>query len=283
MEDGAVIVLRRHGNPDGPRLVISHGNGLSADLYYPFWSLLTDRFDLVIHDLRSHGWNPVSSLSRHNPPQFIRDSWDISMAIQSDFGEKPMVGVFHSLSTLPALCHLPLDYRFEGFVMLDAPFCPPGGTAADLQAMLGLVAAHVRRRAARYETREEYVRLIDRSPAFSLIPPETRALFGQTLLRPSPDGGYELCCPPEHEAQIFEYWFGWAMQAHTFLDILDCPAKAISGDPTARHAYMPSMDLTDLMKLDYDFIPDTTHFLLLEAPERCAELTIEFLERHGLA
>ena len=43
MEDGAVIFLRRHGNPAGPRLVLSHGNGLAIDLYYPFWSLLLRR------------------------------------------------------------------------------------------------------------------------------------------------------------------------------------------------------------------------------------------------
>lgn len=283
MEDGAVIFLRRHGNPDGPRLVMSHGNGLAIDLYYPFWSLLSDRFDLIIHDLRSHGWNPVSSPRRHNPSQFMRDSWAIGNAIQDHFGEKQMVGVFHSLSTLPALCHLALDPRFEAIVLLDPPFCPPGGDASDLQAVLEPAADYIRRRRPHYETREEFVRQIDRSPVFSLIPPEARNLFGQTLLRRAPDGGYEFCCPPQHEAQIFEYWFGWAMRAQAFLDILDCPAKAISGDPTARHAYMPSLDLSSLMKLDYDFIPDTTHFLMLEAPERCAELTIEFLEGHGLA
>ena len=33
MDDGTVIILRRHGNPSGPRLVLSHGCGLSADLY----------------------------------------------------------------------------------------------------------------------------------------------------------------------------------------------------------------------------------------------------------
>ena len=52
MDDGAVITLRRHGNPVGPRLVLSHGNGLAIDLYYPFWSLLTGEFDLIVYDLR---------------------------------------------------------------------------------------------------------------------------------------------------------------------------------------------------------------------------------------
>ena len=37
MLDGGVVTLRRHGNPNGPRLVLSHGNGLAVGLYYPFW------------------------------------------------------------------------------------------------------------------------------------------------------------------------------------------------------------------------------------------------------
>ena len=35
MADGSSIVLRRHGNPRGPRLVISQCNGLAADAYCP--------------------------------------------------------------------------------------------------------------------------------------------------------------------------------------------------------------------------------------------------------
>ena len=74
MEDGARIIIRRHGNPKGPRIVLSHGNGFSADLYYPFWSLLTDRFDVVIYDIRSHGWNPLSDLQAQNFWTFVNDN-----------------------------------------------------------------------------------------------------------------------------------------------------------------------------------------------------------------
>ena len=34
--DGGSILLRRHGNPRGRRLLISHANGLSSDAYFPF-------------------------------------------------------------------------------------------------------------------------------------------------------------------------------------------------------------------------------------------------------
>ena len=283
MDDGTPITLRRHGNPAGTRLVISNGNGLAVDLYYPYWSLLADRFDLVVHDLRSHGQNPVASLRTHNIPTLIRDSWQVSAAIEEHFGEKPTVGVYHSLATVSALVHAPIDYRFDAVVLFDPPFCPPGGTAADLHDRWKPAARRARRRQAHFESREQFTEALDRSRLFSLIPPPTRALFAETTLRPAANGGYELCCPPEHEAQILDFAFGWAMQAPAFLERLDCPAKAIGSDPTVLHSYMPSLDLRDLVKLDYDFIPDVTHFLQLEVPETCAALTIEFLEKRGLA
>ncbi|MBV8053733.1 MAG: hypothetical protein JO071_00665, partial [Deltaproteobacteria bacterium] len=40
MDDGAIIRIRQHGNPAGPRLALSHGNGLAIDGYLPFWGRL---------------------------------------------------------------------------------------------------------------------------------------------------------------------------------------------------------------------------------------------------
>ena len=82
--------------------------------------------------------------------------------------------------------------------------------------------------------REQFTEAISHSRVFALIPPDTLELFAQTTLRPAPNGGYELCCPPEHEAQIFEFYFGWAMQVPDFLVHLDCPKIAIGSDPTSR-------------------------------------------------
>ena len=36
------------------------------------------------------------------------------------------------------------------------------------------------------------------------------------------------------------------------------------------------------MRVDYDFIPETTHFLQLERPQECAAAIRELLERHEL-
>jgi pimeloyl-ACP methyl ester carboxylesterase len=73
MTDSATVVIRRHGRPDGPRLLFSHGCGFAADLYLPYWSLLLDRFDLFICDIRSHGWNPLADRRHQNFAYFIED------------------------------------------------------------------------------------------------------------------------------------------------------------------------------------------------------------------
>ena len=66
-------------------------------------------------------------------------------------------------------------------------------------------------------------------------------------------------------------------------DRLPCPVKAIGADPTVRFSFIPSLDLSALVQLDYDFVPETTHLLLLENPEVCATLCLEFLAKQGWA
>ena len=68
---------------------MTHGNGLAIDLYYPFWSLLTDDFDLIIYDLRNHGWNDVSPLENHNVPTLVSDHDRILETTDLCYGAKP--------------------------------------------------------------------------------------------------------------------------------------------------------------------------------------------------
>ena len=106
LDEDTVTILRQHGNPEGPRLVLCHGNGLASDLYYPFWSLLAEDFDLIIFDLRNHGWNTVGPRANHNVPTLVRDHLCIFEAIDQHYGNKPKTGIFHSASALITLLSL---------------------------------------------------------------------------------------------------------------------------------------------------------------------------------
>ena len=60
-------------------------------------------------------------------------------------------------------------------------------------------------------------------------------------------------------------------------DTLTCPVKVIGADPTMPYSYLPTLDMTDILSVNYDFLPESTHFLQLEKPEACAAAMREFL------
>lgn len=282
-----VITLRRHGNPAGPRLVLTHGNGLAVDLYYPFWSRLADDFDLIVYDLRNHGWNGVGAIGDHNLPTFVRDHNCILAAIDETYGKKPKIGVFHSVSSLVALMSASIlaepgtstgETAFAALVLFDPSLCKPGASQAKMDEAAEKTAAMIRRRSNRFKSREEYIELLEYMPLFRNVVPGVRELVAQTTLRNAADAQvYELRCPPDYEAQIIDYVRSFAPLVD--FDTLHCPTKAICADPTLPYSYLPTFDMNGILSIDYDFLPDATHFMQLEQPGECVALMREFLEK----
>ncbi len=278
VDDDTVITLRSHGNPEGPRLVLSHGNGLAIDLYYPFWSLLADDFDLVIYDLRNHGWNGVSPIQRHNVPALVRDHDRIIEEIDRCFGEKPKIGVFHSISALVSLLSPDRGGRFSGLILFDPPLCKPGRSYEEFDAAAVRNAAMARRRTSSFRTRDELASVLAFIPTFQKTVPGVFDLVAATTLREDESGqGYQLRCPGEYEAQIIEYAgiYAVAVDFSTF----SCPVKVIGADPTLPYSYLPTLDLSDMLGVDYDFLPEATHLLQLEQPEECVDAMLEFIDQ----
>ena len=279
LDDHTVTTVRQHGNASGPRLVLSHGNGLAIDLYYPFWSLLADDYELIVYDLRNHGWNSVGAPQDHNIPTLIHDHDLVLDSINRVYGNKLTVGVFHSLTTLIPL--MSFTKLYSALVLFDPPLCKPGASQIELHAAAEQAAAKIRRRGHRFKTREEFVEFLRYIPAFTRVVPGVLELMARTTLRQAGNGkDYELRCPREYEAQLTDY-------ARSFLPLVDlellsCPTKIIGADPTLPYSYLPTFDFSDVMKVDYDFIPEATHLLQLERPEECVAAIREFLKRHEL-
>ena len=282
VEGGAAIILRRHGNPDGTRLVMSHGIGLAIDLYYPFWSMLTEEFDVFVYDLRSHGWNAVSPLADHTIPTFINDHDRVLDAIDTHYGTKPQVGVFHSVSSLAPLLSPTEGSRFSALVLFDPPLRKPVETRNEFDEAIKRAAKMAERRTYHFKTLKAYTDLLAFLPAFRHTVPGVIDLLARTTLRESADGsGYELRFPREHESQIMAHARIFAVLVD--LDGLQCPTKVIGADPTLPYSYLPTLDFGEMLTVDYDFLPDSTHFLQLEKPEKCIKVMRDFLEPIGLA
>ena len=283
-DDGSVTIVRRHGNPGGPRLLLGHGNGLAIDLYYPFWSLLEEDFDLLVYDLRNHGWNAVGDQRHHNMPTLVGDQERVIDAVALEYGDEPTIGVFHSLSALTALLSGVLatgqSGRLAAWVLFDPPLYRPGPDDPDYDAIAEKFAGMTGRRAHRFQKRSDFTDLMSYMPVLLRAVPGASELMANTILRESPSEGYELRCPREYEAQIIAY-----VRTYAFLvdfGCLPCPTKVIGSDPTLPYAYLPTFNLSHIETLDYDFIPDTTHFLQLEKPAECVRAMRESLEERGL-
>lgn len=270
------IVLRRHGNPVAPqRLVLTHGNGFSIDSYYPFWSLLREDFDVIVYDLRNHGWNTPTAINNHNIPVLVQDHDKVNVAIAQHYGCKPTAGVFHSISSfLPLLSSYKND-SYEAMVLFDPPLASKLGDCKLIEQSLLQRVGEMRRRATHFASLEEFAELLTYSPYFQHVVDGAVELFARTTLRACAEGGgYQLRCPREHEAQLAEYASSYV--AMISLDELTSPTKVIGADPTVPSSYLPSFNLSDMRKVDYDFLPDTTHLLQIEQPEACVAAMHDF-------
>ena len=282
VDDDTVITLRRHGNPAGPRLVLSHGSGLAIDLYYPFWSLLTDDFDLIVYDLRNHGRNARGPLSGHHVPALARDQDLVFAAIDAHYGEKPKIGVFHSVSALATLLAPSNGSELSAVILFDPPLRKPGLTHEEYDEASLRNAAAARERTDRFASRQQFMDFALFSPNFRRVVPGVIELLAETTLRLSPSGdGYELICPPEYEAQLMEYGRIYAIG----VDLLgyNSAVKVVGADPTLPYSFLPTIDLSEMAGVSYDFLPEATHLLQLEQPENCVAVMLDFLEDQGVS
>ena len=281
LDDDLTVPVRRCGNPEGPRLLISHGNGLAIDLYRPYWSLLLDDFDLVLFDLRNHGRNPAGDPARHTIPALCRDLEAVGQTVDRAFGMRPRAGVFHSVSCLAAALSPSLGVAYSALVLFDPPFHLGGAGDRAYESACRQAAARTRVRASRFSSEREFIDLMRVQPAMERVRPGVTELMARTTLRKAAGGGCELRCPPGHEARMLSSIPGFARMVNP--DSLPLPVKVVGADPKLRHYFLPPCDLRGARSVDFESLPGTTHLAQLEEPEECARLTIDFLRRIGHA
>ncbi len=159
--DGAVIHARRHGNPRGCRLIISHGNGFAIDGYAAFWSAFLRDFEIVLFDARNHGWNMIADPAHHDYPHMAADLDLVREAAAAEFGTKPTAGIFHSMSAQAVmLAALQTGWRFDALVLFDPPNNPAEGHPARA-AMIGYLVMLVAWARARRDRFDDPAQLAD--------------------------------------------------------------------------------------------------------------------------
>ena len=136
--DDARIIVRRLQRPGAPRLLLSHGNGFAIDGYRQFWNLLSDDFELCLFDQRNQGQNPLGPIETHSIAAMAQDHLAVRRAIENAFGQRPTIGLFHSVSSIAAI-RAALDHglTWDALVLFDPPLiAPPGNPLREMNRKL---------------------------------------------------------------------------------------------------------------------------------------------------
>lgn len=286
MHDGALIHIRQHGTPAGPRLFLSHGNGMAIDGYFPFWGPLRDRYEVIVFDFRNHGHNPPHTREGHVMENFVSDLEAVWNVVNRELGPRPAAGLFHSLSGVTAAMHaLEHGHRFDALVLFDPPVYPREGHSIQFlqHADKDSLASRAARRPERYKDPMDLAKQFARR--FKKWAPEAYELMARATLRHDrASGDWVLACPREYEAHVFSSNLNptlWIRMAN-----FPVPVKLICGDPNLEDVMPPALigkALAEEHGLEYEAIAGTTHFLQIEEPEKCMRAAESFLAQHGLA
>ena len=287
MDDGAPVRVVRHGNLSGPRVVLSHGNGFASDAYFPLWRLMLERFDLALFDFRNCGRNPFHAAETHHYPRFARDNAAVHGAIAGEWGEKATVGVFHSMSAIAALLSVMEGrWHWDALVLFDPPVVPPQGSAQRGPLMTEGEALRdaARIRTNRFAHPNELADVFRYLHRFRRLRKGVAELNARSTLRFDPGcGEWLLCCPGPVEAGLYTevaelpIWSKAGPPAR--------PLLIVSSDPESADASKsaPCCKLfCETFGIDYAFVPDTSHLLPLEEPERCFAAFDGFLADNGI-
>lgn len=288
-EDGAVIRVRRHGNPRGPRLIVSHGNGFAIDGYVAFWGCFLGDCEVIAFDARNHGRNPPADPSinplGHDYAHMARDLDLVREAAAAEFGRKPTVGLFHSMAAQAAMLAAgDLGWRFDALVLFDPPNNPPEGhpVRAAMVDYLNRLVAWAATRRDRFADPAELAADYAATRAGRSWAAGTHRQMADSVLRPA-GGGWELRCPRTLEASMYRQGIplGLWPKAGDFAG----PVKLVAGDPERSRPDPTALSNRALAReggFDYLAVPGTGHLLQLEQPQACAAAVREFLTKIGI-
>ena len=285
MDDGAIIRIRRHGNPDGLRIVLSHGNGFAAEAYYPFWCKLLDECDVVLFDFRNYGQNPFHSADAHQYGRLVADLAPVRGAIDDAFGARPTLGVFHSLSARANMKHaLDNGWLWEAMVLFDPPMVPPPShwLHEPTDREMRLLSKWARRRSERFDDPAELALQFAETRGFDRWVAGAHELAARSVLRPE-GNAWVLACPGELEARIYEG--NGMLEIWPQVADFERPVLVIASDPEQPDAQLPATSCRALAEecgFPYVAIPGTGHFLQIEEPRRCAREVFEFAAEIGM-
>lgn len=277
-DDGEPVALHDLGGPpDGPNLLLSHGNGLNVGMWAAAVPELTTHFRCYGVDLRGHG------RARPNAPGYPvgREQFaaDIITAIDAIGG--PVCFAGHSLGAASAVQACLLDSSdpsqlFTGLWLFEPVLVPDGFERGEGPSFLIEMS---RKRRMEFDSVDDAIDRFCSKPPFSTCDP--LAVRGYVEVGTIPAGnGVRLSCEGEDEARVFETM---ATLDFARLASIGVPTTVVSGAAAdVANALPPKLAplVAEAMGpwarwVEFDGL---SHFGPMEAPKQIARSITDFFE-----
>ena len=287
MPDGTVLPVYGMRGPAGaPVLLFGHANGLAAGSYGPWLRRLAGRARVFAFDARGHGgstWpeGPIEEIFAVD--RMAADLIHLTRAVADHAGTDAIAYVGHSLGAVMAV-RLAATGRappWRALVAFEPPVFPAPGTRCHAEAtekQTRLVAGTAKRRTD-WPSPDALAERLRGRGMFARFDEAMLTAHCRAILRPLPEGGFRLCCPPPVETYIFRSH--WEADTWSRLPAIRETIGLVGADPAMPDndwvsAAMPEM-AAQIPGTHLTQIAGTGHLLISEAPERCAAAVFALL------
>lgn len=271
---GLRIRVYDHGG-DGPSLLLIHATGFHGRIWDPFVPRLRERFRVVAFDNRGHGESDKPE-GGYDWPRFGEDA----LAVVDGLGLHQPAAMGHSAGAAAALfAETDRPGTFRRLVLLD-PVTPfPDIRAWMRDGRTNPMSEGARRRRRIWSSREEMAeRIRDGTPLQRWHEPFLRA-YVEHGTKGRPDGTFELKCPPEVEAQIYE--MGGRHDGWERLAAVECPLLFVVGHESPMWASDRRAEVAARLPNGHVAVVPGGHFFPMEDPDRTMETVLPFLSGEG--
>ncbi|HME10706.1 MAG TPA: alpha/beta hydrolase [Bryobacteraceae bacterium] len=255
-----------------PAILLCHATGFHARCWDQVVAQLGDRRAIAV-DMRGHGRS-----SKPAPPYAWKHFGQDIAGLTRELNLKGAVGVGHSMGGHSIARAAALNpHAFSRLTLID-PVIRPRENYIGPWVGSGFVA---KRRNQWSSPEEMYDRFRDRAP-FLYWNPAVLHDYCQYGLLPMENGGFQLACPPEIEANIYENSTVPSSMIYDEMAAIDIPVRVVRSGKHANKQFADSFDASPTAKdLAAHFRHGTdlelggfSHFIPMETPELTAQMIL---------
>ncbi|HEV8713892.1 MAG TPA: alpha/beta hydrolase [Candidatus Binatia bacterium] len=257
----------------GRDLLLLHANGFLGWVYRAMLAPLVGRYHVRSMDFRGQGDSDKPPLAQCYWSSMARDVEEVI----EQLGLRDFYGIGHSgggaLLALYAATHPGRAKKLALLEPVTIPHEPPffARLSADNHP---LVERTLRRRVV-WDSREQLFAAYQGKDAFAAWDEEALRDYVNHGTYVLPDGRVALKCPAEVEAQVFATTM--SLDIFSQIDKIDCPVLVLRGERTdAPLAVVAERAAQRIPHGSLITVPDTSHFLAMEKPQKVAEIICEY-------